>query len=311
MEKSDQRKIEIAFCFDENMIYPACVAIASLLDSEKDDTVHFEISCICSKKALEYQEKLKEIVEKRDQQSKICFYAAPEQFDESYEVRGITSSTYLRLMLHRILEHKKNVIYADVDMLFMDSLQALWSMEFSNVLLAGVKGANNFADTWKACLQNGYADELQGLEGNYINAGFLLMNLQAIREWNPDSMWIAMSKKNYHYQDQDILNITCKGQIQFLEARYNVQAHLTKKEFMQFAKESIYSKDQCMKAWEQPAVLHYTGPKPWINRGANKAKLWWNYVEAQEDLKMLFDKSQIPNRKTTGILGKINRHLPF
>ena len=120
-----------------------------------------------------------------------------------------------------------------------------------------------------------------------------------------------MAGKNYYYQDQDILNVTCKGKIKYLPMRFNVQAHLTNKEFMRLAEEGISSKEQCAEALTHPAVLHYTGPKPWNNRGVNRGKIWWDYVGSQEDLCCLFNKAKVPNRRTTGILGKINRHLPF
>lgn len=304
-------KINIAFCFDEKMAYPAYVAVASLLDFKKNENVHYDISCICSGKALSCEKELKALVEKRDAESSIAFYKAPEEFNHAFEIRGVTVSTYLRLLLHRVLSHKDQIIYADVDVLFQDSLQGMWDTDISNDLLAGVKGANNFESTWKVCQGYSYSDELEGLEGKYINAGILLMNLKAIRDLNPDDQWIDMSQKNYHYQDQDILNITCKGKIKFLDIRYNVQAHLERKDFASYVNEGLYDKGQCENAWEHPAVLHYTGQKPWNNRGVNKGRAWWQYVESQEDLKRLFDKKSIPNRKTTGLMGKINRHLPF
>ena len=39
--------MDIVFCFDENMVNAACVAIASLLDSKRKEE-HFNIYCICS-----------------------------------------------------------------------------------------------------------------------------------------------------------------------------------------------------------------------------------------------------------------------
>lgn len=303
--------IDIAFCFDENMVLSACVAIASLLDSPKNEQVHYNIYCICTEQALVYNEQIESIVRKRDCESRVTFYQENDEFSDAYEVRGITRSTYLRLSLHRILSDKEKVIYADTDVLFMDELSGLWNVDMADDKIAGVKGANNFKDTWEECLKLGNSEELSGLRGKYINAGILLMNLRAIRDWNPDSIWKKMAKKNYHYQDQDILNITCKGEIKYLDMRYNVQAHLTDKELMRYAKEGIYSKEQCMEAVHHPAIIHYTGPKPWNNRGVNKGKIWWNYVRTQEDLRVLFDESKVPNRKTTGLMGKINRHLPF
>ena len=304
-------RIEIAFCFDEKMIDPACVAIASLLDFNRDKNVHYNISCICPEVVMSYKERFRILIEKRDAESRIEFYKAPKQFEHAFEIRDVTVSTYLRLLLHRMLPHKDRIIYADVDVLFQDTLKEIWETDIAGNLLAGVKGANNFNSTWRVCKEFSYANELEGLDGKYINAGILLMNLKKIREWNPDERWIQMAQRDYHYQDQDILNITCKGKIKFLDIRYNVQAHLEKKDFMSYINENIYSKEQCDNAWKHPAVLHYTGPKPWNNRGVNKGKVWWKYVESQEDLKSLFNKDKIPNRKTTGIIGKINRHLPF
>lgn len=303
--------IEIAFCFDRKMVHPACVAIGSLLDNKQDEEIHYEISCICPEDTKQYREMLENVVKKRDKQSKIKFYPAPEKFGDAFEIRDISVSAYLRLLLHRILEDKDQVIYADVDVLFLDSLKGIWNRDISDALLAGVKGANNFQDKWKECIQRSYGKELQGLQGNYINSGILLMNLKAIRLENPDSRWLEMSKMQYHYQDQDILNITCREHIKYLDLRYNVFAHLTKKEFMRFAGEEICSESECTDAIEHPAVLHYTGPKPWKNRGVNRAKEWWSYVDLQEDLCRLFDKSRIPKWKTTGLAGKLNRHLPF
>lgn len=305
-----ETRMNIVFCFDENMMYPACVAIGSLLDSKRAED-HFDIYCICSGQAMQQTQYIRQLVETRDEESRLIVREAPHLFDGGYEIRGITSSCYLRLNLHRILQDLDKVIYSDVDVLFGGSLAELWDTEMDSCLLAGVKGANNFHDTWQMLQQKGYAGELEGLHGKYINSGVLVMNLKEIRMMNPDQIWLDMTKKQYHYQDQDILNITCKGRILFLPLKYNVAAHLTKKEFHMYSIEGIYTKGEQDEAWEHPRVLHYTGEKPWNNRGTHKAAYWWSYVDSQGELSGLFDKRKIKNRKNTGLIGKINRHLPW
>ena len=302
--------MNIVFCFDENMMYPACVAIASLLDSKCEEE-HYDIYCVCRGQAARQMEYIRQLVAARDEESHVFVCKAPEYFEESYEVRGISISTYLRLSLHRVLDHLDKVIYSDVDVVFGGSLAEMWNIKMDGYLLAGVKGANNFPDTWETLQQKGYAEQLEGLRGKYINAGVLLMNLKAIRELNPDNEWLDMTRKQYHYQDQDILNITCKGRILFLPLYDNVAAHLTKKDFQMYSRQGIYTKEEQNEAWEHPRVLHYTGEKPWNNRGTHKAGYWWSYVESQADLSCLFDKNKIKNRKNTGLIGKINRHLPW
>lgn len=302
--------IHIAFCFDENMVEAAGVAIASLLNHKKSEE-QYVIHCICSAGAMLRKNCLTNIAAIRDEKCKLKFYPAPEHFNNSYEVRGISTSTYLRLTLHRILPELNQVIYSDVDVLFCGSLGEIWKTQIGDNLLAGVKGANNFKKTWEIYEKQTYSEQLDGLAGKYINAGILLMNLKKIREWNPDELWSQMSQQKYHYQDQDILNITCKGKIVFWGLENNVAAHLVKREFMIYAEEGIYTAEECEKAWLNPVVLHYTGEKPWKNRGVHKATVWWRYVDSQADLRNLFEKRKIKYRKNTGLIGKINRHLPW
>lgn len=304
--------IKVAFCFDENMILPACVAIGSLLDASVGKEIHYNIYCICPEAVLKNCDVIKNTVSRRDGKSSLQFLCASKQFEGGFEIRNITSAAYSRLLLHKLLPDTDKIIYADVDVLFKESLEGIWKYQLSETeLFAGVKGANNFKAKWEECIKADYAEELSGLEGSYINSGILLMNLQAIRKAALDEKWIAMSRKQYIYQDQDIINITCKGHIGFLDLRYNVPAHLEDKRLLKYAEEGLYGKEQCGEALQNPAIIHYTGAKPWKNRGANKAEAWWKYVDSQQDLRVLFDKKKVPYRKTTGILGKINRHLPF
>lgn len=302
--------IQIAFCFDENMIHAAGVAIASLLDHKNKDSVHYDIYCICNEKAKEQSAFIEQIVEKRDSESKICIMAVDNAFGDAYEVRGISTSTYLRLMLHEILPEISKIIYVDVDVLFLDSLEDMWENNKEGYILAGVRGTTNMKCQWELLTQRDYGEELLGVEKNYINAGILVMNLARIRRENLAPLWKEMANRKYFYQDQDILNITCKGNIHVLPMRYNVAATLEKKDFKTFYTEDIYDKETVDRARKSPAILHYTGEKPWNNRGVNQAKIWWDYVESQSDLRILFDKRKTKNKKTTGLLGKINRHLP-
>lgn len=303
-------RMNIVFCFDEKMASPACVAAASLLDSKRPDE-HYHIYCVCSGQAKEQIPYMRKIIEDRDGKSILTVCDAPTSYEHGYEIRGITKSAYLRLCIHRLLPELDKVIYTDTDVLFRTSLAELWDLQMEQFLLAGVKGANNFKNTWEALEKKGYAEELKGTHGQYINSGVLVMNLKAIRDFDPDDRWMAMAQKQYHYQDQDILNITCKGRIAYLPLCYNVAAHLEKKDFNMYYKEGIYTEEEVADAWADPRILHYTGGKPWNNRGVNKARYWWDYVESQKDLDELFDKRKIMNRKTTGLAGKINRHLPW
>jgi lipopolysaccharide biosynthesis glycosyltransferase len=221
-------KIQIAFCFDIKMFEPACVSVASLLDSKNIED-HFDIHCIVDEASINRKDLLLDIVSKRDFCSSISFYPAPNTFASSYETRGISKATYMRFAIHRLIPNINKIIYSDVDVLFCDSIKELWETDIENYYFAGVKGTNNFANKWAAYADLGYFEELDGLRGKYINAGILLMNLQRIRDTHIEDEWIERSKRHYEYQDQDIINISCKNQILLLPLKYNVAGYLIPK----------------------------------------------------------------------------------
>ena len=82
------------------------------------------------------------------------------------------------------------------------------------------------------------------------------------------------------YQDQDILNITCKGKIHLISERYN------------FTSDNVKSSDKKHIASLNPAVIHYTGAKkPWNYGCKNQLKnLYFKYLKltAFRNFKYLF-----------------------
>lgn len=283
------KRIQIAFCFDIKMFAPACVSVASLLDS-KNKVEHYDIHCIVDEPSINRKEQLLNIVNRRDQHSSISFYLAPDTFSTSYEIRGISKATYMRFAIHRLISQVDKIIYSDVDVLFCDSLQELWETDIENFYFAGIKGTNNFDDKWKTYADCEYYSELDGLKGKYINAGILVMNLKYIRVSQIEDDWIARSKLHYKYQDQDIINITCKNKILYLPLKYNVAAYLIPKWYKKYYTQGIYSKEECIAAYKKPVILHYAGEKPWEIRNSHRADTWWNYVLSQEDVAILFTK---------------------
>ena len=62
-------RIQIAFCFDKNMFAPACVSIASLLDSRCIDD-HYDIHCIVDEESINNNESIEESIEVNDFENK-------------------------------------------------------------------------------------------------------------------------------------------------------------------------------------------------------------------------------------------------
>ena len=282
-------KIKIAFCFDKNMIRPACVAIASLLDSKKKD-VHFEIHCICPKDCEGHRANLNEIVVARDSLSELVIHSNPLISVKEYENRQFTSAVYFRLKLHSILPQLDRIIYADVDLFFARDISFLWEQNITGLYVCGVRSKQNLRDEWMKHMRFSYWRDLDymNMRGAYINSGVLIMNLALIREKCLDKIWNPMMQKFHKYVDQDIINIVCGRKIGFLPQKYNRIMHNTFVDLDNMRREGLMNRQEMEEAIRYPAVLHLAGPKPCIDRGCRGAEKWWGYVNTQDDLRILF-----------------------
>lgn len=285
-------QIKIAFCFDENLVNQILVAVASLLDSGRKKEVHYDIYCVCTKAAADVEGCLQKIIASRDRDSVLTMKVVENPYEDSYQVRGISAGTYLRLMLHRLLPEIERIIYVDVDVLFRNDLTGIWNAPMEHEVLAAVKGAVNLSDKWEWNSDRPYWNYLKGMKGKYINAGVTMMNLAKIREQKLEEQWDNWAKEKLYYQDQDILNITCQNAIYYLPPKYNMLAYMGKQDYDTFVSEGIFTKEECKEAMEHPVIIHYAGDKPWKRYDTNLGNLWWDYVNSQSDLQGLFDEEK-------------------
>ena len=66
----------------------------------------------------------------------------------------------------------------------------------------------------------------------YIDIGVLLMNLKQIRMDNMTQKFIELSKNNYDYKEQDVLNVACFGKILTLPPKYNLMTKSFKQKIL-------------------------------------------------------------------------------
>ena len=191
-------KINIAFCFDENMYMLAGVAIASLLYHAMNNCA-YDIYCIVPEAfAKSKRDELVAMVESKDKNSKIIFLNANRDFDNSV-VKQYTPGIFYRFMLLKLLpKNIDKIIYCDVDVTFHDNLIDLYNIDMKDNLIAGVADADQLCRAYPN-------------NGSYINSGILLMNVSKLRLINAYDEWLKLSKQDiFAYPDQDILNKTCE-----------------------------------------------------------------------------------------------------
>jgi len=191
--------VDIAFAFDKNLVTQAAVTITSLMDVSKD-RCDYNFYCVVDDSVTDEHKAM--ISKYVTGGSTIKFLAGNSDFDTAYlrTKKPLPRPTWFRLMLPKLLPDLDKVIYTDLDVIFINDLAEAADLDLGDNLVAGVLDAHR---------------------DDYINAGFTILNLKAMRDEGFYPKFIEHSKIQYQNQDQDVLNILCKGRIMFLPRRYN------------------------------------------------------------------------------------------
>ena len=278
-------KVPIAFAFDSNLVFPASVCLSSLLKNANAETF-YDIYILHSRD---------EDFERSELNRLPLFYAncriqyrtVDGFFDSAYEIRGITTPAYYRLLIPELIPEYDKVIYSDVDVIFRMDLSELYSMDLSDNYLAATRdvGLNLSKDGVD------YIDSMTELEvGNYLQSGFIMLNSKKIREDGLVAKFKEQAKRKLKFQDQDILNIVCKGKVKFLSLEYN----MTDYSFYYAMKERelLYKwfDDRAISNAVANGNLHFNGHKPWKKYCVN-FDIWWEYYRKSPfyDEKFYFD----------------------
>ena len=272
--------IDIAFCFDDNLVEPFYATLTSLLSSRKYSHYHIYAFHEGRKK---FKRQVEYIVNKIDPYSRIEVKTIRNPYKDGHEDHGITKGAYMRFQLPFLCPNLNRILYSDVDILFNDDLYDVWKLETNNEYLLCARGLADIAG-WNEDVRT--LDYFSGMDRKrYINSGFMLMNLEELRhDKDLYVKWSKMVSNEYHYVDQDIINLTCADRISFLPDRYNYRM-VYNNEFYEYALKSGYITDgfgdrsELRELVFNPAIIHYAGPdKPWLKyRRGKYNNIWWKY----------------------------------
>lgn len=267
----DKNIVPIVFAFDNNWVLPASVCISSLLINAKEDTF-YDIFILYSGKEVLKKDELDRVSEYYSN-CRIQYHIVGDCFSNAFEIRGITISTYYRLLIPDLIKEYDKVIYSDVDIIFRMDLVDLYKQEMQNYYLAATY---DFGLNFSSGGQKYIASVKELVSGEYIQAGFIMMNSALMRETGLVEQFKSLAQKNFRFQDQDILNIACKGKIKKLPFNYN----MTVDTFYYIEKYSIpvleRFADVDMDEARLNGNIHFNGAKPWKKYSVN-FDVWWEY----------------------------------
>jgi len=252
--------IPVAFCFDSRIIMASSIAIKSLIDNAKDNTI-YDIRVFHSDLSLELQKNITTLIE--GTRHNIGFhYINPQEFKNApHNNHSWTEIVYYRFLAPRIMPEYDKVIYSDVDVLFKGDLQELFLTDISEYEIAAVRCEK---------MNKKY---LQECTNEYIHySGLIMFNTKKFREENILNKLqenIILHGDKLKFFDFDLMNITCKN-IYPIPFKYCVLQSLLRVEDIKDAREypamsSVYSDDEILDGYKNAVIIHYAGRpgKPW------------------------------------------------
>lgn len=243
--------INVVFSVDENYIQHLGVALYSLLENNPDTRLNIYIMySSLTEKSLKKIDKIASAYDCEINNIEIN----DDRFDNLVKAAHLTNASYFKLLVPELLDVDK-VLYLDVDLVVVDSIQELYSTNIKEYYLAAVEDPGfNRHDKLK-----------MDLSSHYFNAGVLLFNLKKMRDEDVSNRVITFIEKNpkaIKWADQCGLNSIIDGQWKMLHCKYNLVGTFFRIDQRHI--KSCYCDSEIEEAKEKPIVIHYTGSfKPW------------------------------------------------
>jgi len=265
--------VPIILAIDRNVVMQCGVTLTSLLLNAHRGTF-YDIYILHSQQGLSESERDRILAAfPGSDRYQLSFVDTGDAFQESEGLATghITTATYYRLAIPALFPQFESAIYSDIDIIFQDDLSDLFlQTEGDPCLLAA---ATDFIDLTRMDDTLDTKQDAGSLKDSYINAGFLVMNLEALRKDEIQSRLHHHASIKYEQNDQDVLNIVCKDHIRILPPVYNFQPN----QFAHHLWGKKASGDRFRHLFAQ-GTLHYTGPhKPWNSQECVAQDAWWHY----------------------------------
>lgn len=274
--------INVVMASDDRFVPYLSVALQSILEHANDKRC-YDIVILHTKISEELQKRVLILGEDKKNVSlrfvNIKGYVSYIPFKAH---QHISVETFYRYFIMEIMPDYKKVLYLDSDIIVLRDVAELFQVDVSNHLLAAVKDMDVIGTYKNKTEMQVYLKEKLHLDEplNYFQAGVLVMNLEKLRKAVDTKTLIEKTmERKWSFVDQDVLNQVCKGQVVFLNQKWNV---------LMDWKYSMHSRMENMRCvprflWQEycearkrPSIIHYAGAwKPWNTPNCDFAAEFW------------------------------------
>ncbi|WP_081377095.1 glycosyltransferase [Rhizobium etli] len=198
------------------------------------------------------------------------------QFANIRTSAGISIATYYRLLMHKLLPkdvHK--VLYLDSDLIILDSIDSLFDEKFDGAVFAGVE--DSISTTY---------NKRFGIpaSGRHINAGVMLVNIDAMRRIRFDGLverYLEANRYRLTLGDQQIIAELFFDAIRYVPVKWNVHGSMFAPNWIDsfVGSQNAMDATEAAKAISSPSLIHYTlARKPWMSLEHPESDKWFKYL---------------------------------
>lgn len=268
--------IPVIFGLDQSYLFQAFVVMHSVL---KNSGREFHFFLLTKDDIEESVEQMKKKLKEKYHNFSLSIKKIESRMFSEAKVfnHHLAQAAYYRLLIPKLVSEYDKCIYLDCDVLVNGDLGELFDIDITDYYLAGVRDCHLIsAETVTTMHQKQLG--IPSMKG-YINSGVLLMNVLKLRNDNLVEAFLRQSEKENFYEDQDVLNYCCYGNIKILPLKYNL-FHFYFGHTIKYLFDLPYLESDFMFDWSSPFILHMGGKcKPWLNPEYKGADVWWNLAK--------------------------------
>jgi lipopolysaccharide biosynthesis glycosyltransferase len=260
-----KKTIPIFFACDDAFVKYTIVATQSMIENASKD-YHYHIHVLHTNVCDKMQAKLLKL---QNENFEITFDDVTDyllSISDKLPIRDYYSkTTYFRLFIADMFPQYDKVIYLDSDIIVTGDISEL----YNHNLMDNYIGAAHDQVIVQTDVFGQYAEKVTGISRhNFFSAGVLLINCEAFRKVD---MLEQFTKLLHTYtfvviQDEDYLNVLCKGHVLFLNQQWNAQ---------------VYGELPCKE--EDVKIWHFImASKPWHHKDCPMSEYFWSYAKKTE-----------------------------
>lgn len=207
--------IYVTFNIDDNLFMQIGVTVTSILENNKEKSFYFHI--FCDGVSDDNLEKVKQLVEKYQQNFYVYFMDMKPFQTFHIKTRHFSRVTYLRSVMPKILQPLTDkYLYMDADMLCVVDISEITSIDLEGYPFAAA------SETEEAVKYK--TEFLHQKSGKHFNDGLMWVD---IAEWEKEQItekifsYQGADPNMFSGQSQDIMNFVLDGDIKFIDRRYN------------------------------------------------------------------------------------------